>query len=286
MSVKNIECQLAQGQIGRYLAGTNMSSEAVTQLELHLSECEDCSAFVDRKKEELRALAGQRRAAVFVAEPDPTPEPVAPAPEKPRPAAEALLKAIRDKANPLAGAPVLETVREANPPKKTYWKAFGYSAALGLVALAMAHFTANPTALFGERAILEKAPPAAAAPKSEPEKPTASAVADADPFTQDAPANPVSSAEDIAAEDAAGSAVTSPVAPPQPEERAAVAAAAAPEKKISTSSTPTKPRVNVRSRPAPRRTVRRGGRRPSARPQRSGNSIRVYDENGRPISGD
>jgi hypothetical protein len=56
MSIKNLECQLAQAQIGRYIAGDRISVAAVTQLEEHIAECDDCRAVLIERKQALLAM--------------------------------------------------------------------------------------------------------------------------------------------------------------------------------------------------------------------------------------
>lgn len=287
MPAKNIECQLAQGQIGRYLAGSPMSEEAVAQLEGHIAECEDCTGFIDRKRNSLRELAANRKAAVYLPE-EPAeaaiPEP-APAPSAPRnPAAKALIDAIREKsAAAREAAPILETKREAGTPRVTHWKALAYSTGLGLVLYGMTFITSNPTALFGERAATEA--PSTNSETPQPETPSAvvptSSKEDGDPFTEDAPVDkPANDTKANGKNDgvepttAAGTA-TPPVSP--------ATMSAKPEPTVSPSSTPTQPRVSVRSQPARRAT--RPVRRSSAAGNRRPNTIRVYDESGQLING-
>ena len=271
MPAKNIECQLAQGQIGRYLSGADMSSEAVQQLELHIGECEDCTAFVDAKKKSLRELAASRHAVVEFPEPETEPEPQ-PAPKSIPTPAQSLIAALREKAKGEAKAPILEVKREPVASRSSTWKALIYSVGLGGVLLAMSHFTANPTALFGER-VENKSSQSVETP-TEAKKP---AIPPRDPFE----AVPVS--ETKATSPAATSGVKSSDAEatntgatePAPK------ASAAPSEPISNSSTPPRPPVAIQSRklsrPRPRAT------RPMNRPR--GNSIRVYDAAGNPISG-
>src|SRR5450432_4217831 len=55
MQVQNIECQIARAQLGRYIAGDGMASEAVTQLEAHIAKCPDCKAIMQAKQKDLEA---------------------------------------------------------------------------------------------------------------------------------------------------------------------------------------------------------------------------------------
>lgn len=275
MPTKNIECQLAQGQIGRYLAGANMSDESVAQLEGHIAECEDCSTFIDQKRKSLKELATLRKAAVYMEEPAVS-EAVEATPEPKHPSAKALIDAIREKSSATKpDAAVLDTKREAGTARVTHWKALAYSTGLGLVLYGMTFVTANPTSLFGDRAA--EATPTADSETKTPEpakpepKPTSTASkADGDPFTEDAPAaaakKPAATTKSTTA-DAGENAATKSALPTT----------------NSVTSTPTPPRVQVRSNPVSR-PVRAVRRNPAAATRRP-NSIRVYDENGRPITG-
>lgn len=292
MPAKNIECQLAQGQIGRYLAGAQMSEEAVAQLEGHIAECEDCSSFIETKRNSLRELAANRKAVVYLPE-EPAREEAAeaaPAPAPRNPAAKALIDAIREKsAAARETAPVLETKREVGTPRATHWKALVYSTGLGLVLYGMTFITSNPTALFGERATEETplADPKAETPANS--APIASASKeDGDPFTEDAPVERLTT--DAITNSTPTKNETAPIVAATGTDRAGTpsvspnAAPAKAETTISKSSTPTPPRVNVRSQPV--RRTSRPVRRTAAAGDRRPNTIRVYDESGRPIKGE
>lgn len=292
MAAQTIECQLAQGQIGRYLAGTDMSVEAVSQLELHISDCPQCSFFVEAKRAELRQKAQENSAAVSVLDKGNHIHPFARNVAPPTEAMESLMEVIRQKATPIAEPTVIETQREPSVAKPIHWKMFAYSAGLGLVLLGMSHITANPTALFGERA--EKTTPAAVAGSNETtpvEKPKGSeatgAKATGDPFTPDeAITPPVTQSLTTGATDSkATTADTSAVTAQNQALPATTITKPTPAKTITPARS--KPRYANRRRSAQRRsarTPRRTTRRP-ARPAGSGNSIKVYDSNGDPVSG-
>jgi hypothetical protein len=53
MSVQNVECQLTQAQLKRYLAGDEFPAELVESLERHLRSCEDCLAEAHKLREAL-----------------------------------------------------------------------------------------------------------------------------------------------------------------------------------------------------------------------------------------
>lgn len=280
MPAKNIECQLAQGQIGRYLAGASMSTEAISQLEQHIAECDECTQFIDAKRRTLQEVSRTRQAAVSMPEPEPEsqPEEAAPLAAPRNPAAQALIQAIREKTNPLSKEVVLESVREPMPPRKSHWRALGYSAALGAVLLAMSHLTANPTAIFGERvgAAAEKS----AGEGSEVKSDKAPAHDVRDPFVPNAAPTGAAASSPSTAEPAVDS-VEAPTTPTVETEAPAIGARSAVANPTVSPSTPTPPQTTVRAR-RPQRPVRQ--RADSApRAGRTGNSIRVYDANGKPI---
>ena len=133
MKVQNIECQLAQVQLKRYLAGEELPGELLTDLETHLEDCTEC-----------REAAKKQRAAA---------EPSAEQP-KLKLAEEAAEKPARAKVD-LSGLKNSKTLL--------------LSGALAVVLIAMSTVLRDPTKLFGAKAD-EKAPAATvAANTSEPE---------------------------------------------------------------------------------------------------------------------
>lgn len=94
MPVSSFECQIARGQIGRYLDGGVLSPQAMKGLEEHLAECPDCKALVARRRTELLGqLGGEAPTHAVVAMPKENPLVAAlraraeeSAPAEPRPA--------------------------------------------------------------------------------------------------------------------------------------------------------------------------------------------------------
>jgi len=64
MQVETIQCQIAQAQIGNFLAGSGLSDEAMSQLEEHISQCPTCKAALAEKRSELKAMLSQEKAVV------------------------------------------------------------------------------------------------------------------------------------------------------------------------------------------------------------------------------
>lgn len=78
MQVQNIECQLAQVQLKRYLNGEELPAELLTDLETHLEECRDCREAAKQRsvaapksapKLDLKALVSPRPATAAVDRP-------------------------------------------------------------------------------------------------------------------------------------------------------------------------------------------------------------------------
>jgi len=150
MQVQNIECQIAQAQIGRFVSGGALSPEALTQLEGHIGECAECETFLAERKAALQAiLAGGAKAAVEM----PLQEPAR--------SAGGPLARLREQ---LAAKVEPLEAREPKPDRRTTLKPLILSGALALVLVAMSLLTKNPTALFGDKAL----PAAAAAPALTP----------------------------------------------------------------------------------------------------------------------
>src|SRR5579872_3223837 len=59
MPVQEFECQIARGQIGRYLNGEGLSNEGLRQLGIHVAECNECKTFLDHRKALLQGMLGE-----------------------------------------------------------------------------------------------------------------------------------------------------------------------------------------------------------------------------------
>lgn len=142
MQLQNIECQIAKGQIGRYLAGDSLSDEAVGQLEAHIADCDECRDYV-----------GQRRAALQeMLHTDP------PAPTSKR---SGLLDLIRKQ---MLSRGVVHAVAQAAPStKSSVAKPLIFSAALALVLIGMSYLSKNLGSMMGP-----KVAPAVETPKPSP----------------------------------------------------------------------------------------------------------------------
>ncbi len=163
MRVRNIECQLAQGQVRRYLNGDPLSDVAVEQLEDHLGECPDCNEFFQDCKQELI----EDKAESEIEE-----EVYAPAQSSASSEISAvprfLVDAIRQKretldkvVKPIATHAVINDVREERQSFKSYTKPLAYSIVLAGVLIAMSTFMRDPSRVLGDR--VETALPAAKA---------------------------------------------------------------------------------------------------------------------------
>lgn len=201
MQVENIECQIAQAQIGNFLAGSGLSEEAITQLEEHIAGCAHCKAALAEKRNELKALLNPEKAVVDfeaihreaqslqaksistalrkkslqqLVEPEASPEPTR-EPELDYAAIAAILEAKKATEAP-------------NTKVKTssYWKPLAYSLGLGAVLVGMSLFSNNIASIFGPKASAGTVPSATETPVRSPEK-LLSSQSSATPLASDAP---------------------------------------------------------------------------------------------------
>jgi hypothetical protein len=199
MPVKNVECQLAEMQIGRYVSGEPLSREAIAQLENHLAKCVSCSRVLGDRRNALKSMLTQGYAAVTTDIPTQAKE-------------NALMKALREKSTatptPTAKPKAAQTTAAKTTPQAPKWSVRGmlglnapaadgktsyakpliYSAALALVLFGMGFYSHGQNSVLGGSA--ESAfPPApipvpAPAPKTETPKTTTTPVATVPAATQ------------------------------------------------------------------------------------------------------
>lgn len=121
MSLKSLECKLAQGQLSRYLSGEGMSAEMIRQLEGHFGECDDCRELILSRRRTLEDVIVAARAVVEVEVPEA---------EEPE-----------------------EAVVPSTPKRNLFRKPVILSSALAVILVAMSYVAKDPTALFGRRLI-------------------------------------------------------------------------------------------------------------------------------------
>jgi hypothetical protein len=158
MATRNLECQIAQLQIGRYLNGDPLSADALVSLEGHISECPGCAA--DLRLRKIALQANLPTVETVPAAPASAPHP-APSAAGPR-----ILDLLREKSAvpthavvevPVAAAPITielpeeepETRREMSPATR---RAIAYGMGLVAVLLFMSTIGRDPTRYLGERA--------------------------------------------------------------------------------------------------------------------------------------
>ncbi len=157
MQVENIECQIAQAQIGNFLAGSGLSQEAMEQLEEHIAGCPGCKDVLSERRSELRALLTKPKAVVDF-------EKIAQEAEATK--AKSISTALRKKSLQQMLEPATEPVREeplavvapTEPEPKpkaakkpSQWKPLAYSLALAAVLVGMSTFSDNIAQLFGPK---------------------------------------------------------------------------------------------------------------------------------------
>lgn len=281
MPVQNVECQIARLQIGRFLKGEVFPPDMMAQLEAHIGRCPDCRAELAGRKAELQALANGRKETATEAAPTASPTSERPAqarPSAPRPKSEAPRKAAV--ATPPAAAPFP-------------WKALAYSLALAGVLVAMSFVAKDPTALFGPRL---GSPTPASADEAAPQKvaarsatgeqtaplpfptiylPSMEEPVDRETLQPTASSEPAGTELQGSAQPGSGATeAAKPASEPNPE-----TPAPAPQ---TLSTRPARTEASALAQ-RPRATRRPAAQR-ADRPARSpAPSLRIYDEQGRPI---
>lgn len=81
----SIECQLAQAQMSRYLAGDVLPPDSLEELRRHIDKCSECQTFAEEERIELEKMLASGMVESAVPRPGPDPEPD----EEPSVAAEA-----------------------------------------------------------------------------------------------------------------------------------------------------------------------------------------------------
>ena len=156
MQVKNIECQIAQAQLRRYLTGEDMPNVVVGELETHLKNCPECMDAAQTLRESLKGVLSRKISG------KPEPKVVAPVAKR---LEEPVLKQLaqREEPAPAVSHAVVQTpadvlnqpdsdFKPTNIKKGSNMKTLAYSGALALVLVLMSTVFKNPTTLFGPRA--------------------------------------------------------------------------------------------------------------------------------------
>jgi hypothetical protein len=280
MPVKNIECQIAEAQIARLLAGDSFSNEVLAELEDHIASCDGCRAHVSGKMVEeappetpvlepevrtprpsINLLQAQFRPLLddepeAVEDPTPAPKPKA----KPKP----------------AGTQAVVQTPMQMPNAQNFWKPLAYSGALAVVLFAMSYLMKNPTAVFGEKA-------AAAVPagpvEAKPKETNSTQPASTTPPEAPAPAEEPQFSVLLNGRTDTSEPVERPMATSVPVS----AAPAEPTPRETTVSTPqSKPQPKPAAKPAPKAAKKPAV--PKPKPRRKGGSLRFYDSEGRPLN--
>lgn len=151
MAVQDIECQIATGQIERYLAGGSFSAEALRQLEEHIADCNNCKRLINQRKAVLVSMLGYANAVVDEVEP-------------PKTGLAAILQRFSKATHSSAPTP-------AGATKPTQFiKPLIYSIALIGVLLGMNYYSRSLTTPFGNHVVEADSTPAEspATPVAEP----------------------------------------------------------------------------------------------------------------------
>lgn len=139
MQTENLECKIAQAQMGRYLGGEGLSNEAVADLEGHIKACPACKEAIQARRRALESVLALPTIEEFPA-----------------------LKVSRPEIKP-AGMPWVDAIRRApaakadSEPTKRNWRTPAMAAGLVVVLVAMSTMAKEPTRIFGDRALANNA---------------------------------------------------------------------------------------------------------------------------------
>jgi len=150
MQVANIECQIAQAQLRRYLTGEDMPNAVVNELETHLRNCPDCMSAAQTTRESLRGVLSSKITGKPIAV---VKEPIRREPKQEARIAEAVESghaAVQTPAD-VFDAPD-DQFKHTAPKKNSNVKTLAYSIGLALILVLMSTVFRDPTALFGPRA--------------------------------------------------------------------------------------------------------------------------------------
>lgn len=142
MQSENLECQIAQAQMGRYLGGEGLSNEAIVELEAHVRSCVSCKEAIQARRRSLESVLSLPTIEDFPARDVTT---------QIKPAGMPWVDAIKR----LPNAPVgTATSTAESRPKK--WRTPVMTAGLVGVLFLMASYPKEPTKVFGDRAMTQR----------------------------------------------------------------------------------------------------------------------------------
>lgn len=149
MQVANIECQIANAQLRRYLTGEEMPSSVVNELETHLRNCPECMSAAQTLRESLKGVLSSK----ITGKPAPQPK----APTSAQPQIQVLDQAIvTERVETPRPADVFDApdseFKQTAPKKKSNVKTLVYSIGLAAILVLMSTVFKDPTALFGPKA--------------------------------------------------------------------------------------------------------------------------------------
>lgn len=171
MQVQELECQIAQAQMGRYLSGEEMPTDMLEELEGHIAGCDRCREVLQVRRQSLEML---------LLEPTPNVE-APPQPKRSKKSVKAAVSVPEETHVPAAFSgkptqivPDINLGGEERRETPTDFlrknaKTLAYSGLLALVLVVMSFFLREPTKLFGER-VLPKSESSPVAPAPEAKK--------------------------------------------------------------------------------------------------------------------
>lgn len=136
MQSENLECKIAQAQMGRYLGGEGLSNEAILNLELHVKSCTPCKEAIQARRKALESVLALPTIEDFPA-----------------------LNVSHPEIKP-AGMPWVDAIqrmptvkKETGDPKKRSWRTPVMAGGLMAILFVMTNMAKEPTRMFGDRVI-------------------------------------------------------------------------------------------------------------------------------------
>jgi len=136
MQSENLECQIAQAQMGRYLGGEGLSNEAIAELETHVRTCTGCKDAIQARRRALESVLSLPTIEDF---------PARKVEAAVQPAGMPWVDAIRRMPTPASA--------NADSSAKKKWRTPVMTAALAGVLILMTNYSKEPTRVFGDRAM-------------------------------------------------------------------------------------------------------------------------------------
>lgn len=196
MQTQNIECQIAQAQLRRYLTGEDLPYALVADLEAHLKNCPSCMEVARQKRDSLKGILVSEITGKPHVQPTPKAAPTMKAREI-KQAIEQGKAVIQNPADVFAMPDEAFKIEKRKKAKSGNSKTIIYSVCLATILVLMSTVFKDPTKLFGPRAAtIKKDTPTveAAAPAAVETEPTIEAPNSEQPVVEQSTLEPATEA--------------------------------------------------------------------------------------------